>query len=79
MNFSFMEFIPLNLTLLRVIFFLQKFHFISSVAYSFFCVFKLSVWQDYPSIFGGRTEDCEEGFEDSEGKRKAGFKELRCH
>ena len=33
--------------------------------------------QDYSSFFGGRAEDCEEGFEDSENKRKASWKELK--
>ncbi|CAL5444839.1 unnamed protein product [Camellia sinensis] len=32
---------------------------------------------DHPSLLGGRAENCEEGFEDSEGKRKAGSQELR--
>lgn len=33
--------------------------------------------QDHPSLLGGRAEDCEEGFEDSEGKGEASLKELR--
>lgn len=38
------------------------------------------ILQDHPSLFGGRAEDREEGFEDSEGKREAGIKEqLICN
>ncbi|KDO36792.1 hypothetical protein CISIN_1g040105mg, partial [Citrus sinensis] len=32
--------------------------------------------EDNSSILGGRTEDCEESFEDPESKGKAGLKEL---
>ncbi|KAF4403180.1 hypothetical protein G4B88_027951, partial [Cannabis sativa] len=37
-----------------------------------------NMWQNYQSIFGGRTEDCKEGFEDPESKRKVDFKEISC-
>lgn len=40
---------------------------------------KFLILQDNPSLFGGRAEDSEEGFEASEGKRKGGIKELSCH
>ncbi|KAF4375919.1 hypothetical protein F8388_005009, partial [Cannabis sativa] len=33
---------------------------------------------NYQSTFGGRTEDCKEGFEDPESKRKVDFKEISC-
>lgn len=53
--------------------------------YVFICVFwicnigKTKMRERFWCLFGGRVEDSEEGFEDSEGKRKGGIKELRCH
>ncbi|KAJ6889580.1 60S ribosomal protein L34-1-like [Populus alba x Populus x berolinensis] len=32
---------------------------------------------NYPGFLGGGAKDCEEGFEDSEGKGKTGLKELK--
>jgi hypothetical protein len=39
--------------------------------------FRVFILQNYPGFLGGGAKDCEEGFEDSEGKGKTGLKMMK--